>query len=267
MAFTNSSTEISKTAAGELVGNIGAAVVLTSTSIENGLKIGRFAKLDAGRLDNLDGSSNPTIAGVIPRSVVNTIEATDTINTATFTEWTYIRAGRVSVAVKSGETPAKFGRVYVSNAGDASDGMALASNVASHAIPVNARFYEEIATGVWAIDVDLLEGVSDVDAILSSVNASAIPANRMNAHVYITTAGAETRTLGNPVLIGQKMTISMSVDGGDCVVATASVFNAAGNNRITFDAVRDKVVLSAVPLGASLVWDLDVNTNAGLTTV
>jgi hypothetical protein len=267
MAFTNSSTEISNTAAGELVGNVASAVVLTATSIEDGLKVGRFAKLDTGRLDNMDGSANPTIAGIVARSVVNTIEAAATVDTDTFTEWTYIRAGRVSVTIKAGETPAKFGRVYVSNAGDASDGMALASNVAAHAIPVNARFYEEISTDVWSVDVDLLEGVSDVDAILSAVNASAIPANRMNAHVYITTAGAETRTLANPAFVGQKITISMSVDGGDCVVATASAFNVTGNNRITFDAIRDKVVLSAVPLGASLAWDLDVNNNAALTTV
>jgi hypothetical protein len=59
-----------------------------------------------------------------------------------------MRQGLVTVGIKEGETPAKFGTVYASNAGDANDGLATATNTD---IEVSGEFIEEITDNVWLI--------------------------------------------------------------------------------------------------------------------
>ena len=154
MSFgTGSIDDPQKVGAGERFGS--NQLILTALDFEDNLVVGRFAKLDSGSLDNVDGSATPVFAGVVLRNVANPVEDAGAIDADLYDQVEYIRQGLVTVRVKVGETPALFGRVYVSNAGDANDGMAT-TTVAADRLSVDAEFIEEIQTGVWLIYVNLV---------------------------------------------------------------------------------------------------------------
>ncbi len=123
-------------------------ITLASTTFEDGLVIGRFAKLDSGSIDNMDGSATPTIAGVVLRSAARAVEDDDVVDASLYGQVEYMRQGLVTVSVKDGETPAQFGTVYASNAGDADDGLATATDTD---IEVDAEFIKEVKSGVWLV--------------------------------------------------------------------------------------------------------------------
>ena len=150
MSFTTGYlSDPAKSGAGELYGV--DHTVLGSETFEDGLKVGRFAKLDGGSLDNMDGSATPVIAGVVIRTPSATVEAGDSINADLTTGGvSYAQRGLVSVSLKAGETPVIKGVVYASNAGDVNDGLAQA--VVTDGVDTGAVFLEEIKTGVWLID-------------------------------------------------------------------------------------------------------------------
>ena len=291
-----------KVGAGERYGT--GDVVLTALTFEDSLRVGRFAKLDTGSLDNMDGSATPAIAGVVLRNPSSPVEDDATVDSDLYSQVEYVRQGLVTVDVKSGETPALFGRVYVSNAGDANDGLATATNTDE---AVNAEFITEVQSGVWLIyitpppgDVSTHVGdatgahaasaisiadaggytaTTEVEAALQELyleaapaaitdpgDAGAIPVTR-SGNVAITTAGAETRTLAVPTYAGQDLTISMDVDAGDAVITVAAAINQTGNNTITLDDAGDTVKLVGVQVGGSLVWRTVVNDGATLSTV
>jgi len=291
-----------KVGAGERYGE--ADIVLTALTFEDNLKVGRFAKLDTGSLDNVDGSATPVFAGVVLRNPANPVEDAGVIDSALYPQVEYLRQGLVTVDVKAGETPALFGRVYVSNAGDANDGLATATNTDE---PVNAEFITEVQSGVWLIYVTPPQGdvaahigdaagahaasaislldaagytaTAEVEAAIAEIyltgvsaaiadpgDAGAIPVTR-SGNVAVTTAGAETRTLAIPTFADQTLTLSLDVDGGDAVVTVASAINQTGNNTITLNDAGDTVRLVGVQVAGALVWRVVVNDGAALSTV
>lgn len=128
--------------AGERYGNNN--IVLTARTFENGLKVGHFAKLDTGSLDNLDTSATPVIAGVVLRNPAAPVEDGATVDADLYGQVEYIRQGLVTVRVAEGETPAQFGTVYADNA----TGEATATDTD---IEVSGEFIEEVQDGVWLI--------------------------------------------------------------------------------------------------------------------
>lgn len=129
--------------------NAKADLILTATEFEDGLVTGRFAKLDTGSIDNFDGSATPEVAGIVLRDVTLPIEDGATVSGDLYQQVEYARKGLFSVEVKDGEDPALFGQVYVSNAGDADDGKATATNTDEEA--VGWEFIEEVKPGVWLV--------------------------------------------------------------------------------------------------------------------
>lgn len=285
---------------GELVG---VGQVLSFTTFEDNLKTGRFAKYDTGSLDNLDGSATPTLAGVVRRFITSPISDSGVIDADLFTTAEVVRQGIVTVDVKSGETPAKFGRVYVSNAGDANDGLATATNTD---LAVNAEFLWEVRTGVWAIYVNPAPGdvaahvgdataahaasaislldagglttATEVEAVVAELlvrapvaiadpgDAGAIPVTRSGT-CAITTAAAETRTLAIPTFAGQVLSLSFDVDVGDAVVTVAAAVNQTGNNTLTLADAGDHIRLEGVQVAGALVWRVIANDGVALSTV
>lgn len=151
MAFTSGfKTDFERVDGGEIKNRNGSKI-LGHRTFEDGLIVGRFAKVDAGRLDNMDGSVTPVIAGVVLRSPNATIENGTVIETDFETGAVeYMQDGLVTVFVKAGETPSYKGTVYASNAGNADDGLAQA--VATNGVDTGAVFIEEVKAGVWLID-------------------------------------------------------------------------------------------------------------------
>lgn len=259
MAFsTGHLDEITTVAGGERWGE--THFVLNSTLLENGLKIGRFAKLEAGRIDNFDGSPAPLVAGVVLRNAANAVEDIAAYDSALTQQIEYARGGLVSVDVKSGETPALFGRVYASNDGDASDGLASATPTD---VAVDGEFIAEISSGVWLV---YLWPQDASDGLLEDPGDAGALQNGRNGTVALTTTGAQTRTLALPTAPNLTLSISMDVDGGDAVLTVEEPFNQAGNDIITFNTAGDTVVLKSVQVGSVLVWRLVVNDGAVLST-
>lgn len=109
-----------------------------------------------------------------------------------------------------------------------------------------------------------LQGVTAVDP----GNAGAIPTTSRESSVPIVTAGAETRTLAIPRWVGQTMTIFSKTAVGNCVIATASAINAAGNNRITLATAGQSITLIGVWTGTALAWRILINDGTvALSTV
>lgn len=149
MAFTTApSIDVAGVGSGQ-PSDIFYKFILSAEVFEDGLNIGRFAKLDTGSIDNLDASATPVIAGVVKRSVTNPIEDGDTYKTANTTEIEYVRAGIVTVEVKTGETPAKFGDVFAHNLADADAGKAVTT--VTDAVATTGEFLSEISPNVWTI--------------------------------------------------------------------------------------------------------------------
>jgi hypothetical protein len=281
--------------------------ILSTDSFEDSLRIGRFAKWDTSRLDNMDGSVTPVIAGVVLRNVANPVEDAAVVDAGLQTNVEYIRSGLVSVRVKAGETPARFGKVYASNAGDANDGMATATNTD---VVTNAEFIEEIQTGVWLIYVtpapgdvathigdaigahaasaisvadaggfttaiqveaalqEMYPAVQRVAAIADPGNAGAIPVLRSGNCAITTGAAGETRTLAAPATPGLTLVLTHSVDGGgNAVITAASGINQTGNNTITLGDAGDLLVLISAVVAGVPVWRVAANDGAVLSTV
>jgi len=289
-----------KAGAGERFGNL--HLIYTARTFENGLLAGRFAKLAAGSLDNMDGSASPVIAGVVARKVTSPVEDGAAIDNTLFKQVEFIRQGLCTVDVKAGETPAMFGRVYVSNAGDANDGLATATPTDE---AVNAEFIEEVQAGVWLIYVNPAPGdiaahigdavaahaasaiaiadaggftaQTEVEGALQEIyphvpvavadpgDAGAIPVTRSGSVPLTIGAGAETRTLAIPTFIGQRLTIDADViGGGSAAITAASAINQAGNTVMTFGALADFIALEAVQLGGILAWRVVANDGVAL---
>lgn len=89
----------------------------------------------------------------------------------------------------------------------------------------------------------------------------------------ITTAAAETRTLADPILPGQKLILVFYSDGGDCTITTATAYNRAGSTTITLDTEGQTVVLEAIDTSTlGLRWQVTqglagADTTTALTTI
>lgn len=105
-----------------------------------------------------------------------------------------------------------------------------------------------------------------LDQIGDPGNGSAIPVQR-DGYLEIATVGAETRTLAAPVAISQLLLLYMIVDGGDCVISTAPAVKVNGNNRITFTAVGQYILLIGIHNGTQFVWRVCGIDGPTLTTV
>ncbi len=84
-------------------------------------------------------------------------------------------------------------------------------------------------------------------------DAGAIPVT-IGGSVSIVTAGVETRTIADPTLVGQVISIAMKTDGGTCTITAASPIDQTGRTTIVLDTTGDVVVLIAVEDGADIEW-------------
>ena len=96
---------------------------------------------------------------------------------------------------------------------------------------------------------------------IADVVNGAIPVTNSGT-VAIATTGAETNAVADPTFLGQRLILTMDVDGGNRVVTFASDINIAGNNVATFSAVRQTLVLEAIRLAGVLEWELVANNGS-----
>jgi len=97
-------------------------------------------------------------------------------------------------------------------------------------------------------------------------NAGAIPVTA-TGRVAIVTAGAETRTLAAPTIVGQRLLLYMKTDGGDAVITCATAVNQTGDNTITMNDAGDSLELVAIESGSNKRWRVAYNDGCTLSTV
>lgn len=99
------------------------------------------------------------------------------------------------------------------------------------------------------------------DPIPDPEDAGAIAVARSGVCELTTGASGETRTLADPVSIGQIIIIALRTDGGgDAVITLATAFNAGGDVTITLGDAGDFVALTAIRSGDSLIWRLSASS-------
>ena len=78
----------------------------------------------------------------------------------------------------------------------------------------------------------------------------------------LVTVAAEARTLANPTKAGNRFTLRLKTDGGDCVVTASNGFNVAGNTVATFADVGDQLDLISVSHTTGFRWEILTNTGS-----
>lgn len=229
MAFTTgTSNDPGKTGAGE---RRGEGLDLTIASFENGLKVGRFCKLDTGRIDNLDGSSLPVVAGVVLRNIAGDVESAGTVSSALFTSVTIRRAGLVTVRVKTGDSPTRFTRVYVSNLGDANDGLATTSTAG---VPISGEFEEDLGNNVWLIHLTPNWDQWTVGLIPALWSAMTVAdwADAKDVEAGVKSLSLQLRDLDGAAVAELAVLRLTCEEGATMTVATGTALGGSGTNDI-----------------------------------
>lgn len=83
----------------------------------------------------------------------------------------------------------------------------------------------------------------------------------------LVSAGAETRTLAIPPVVGRVLSLSFKTDVDDIVLTVASAVNQTGNNTLTFADAGDHIMLIGTDVGGTLYWRVVCNDGVALSTV
>lgn len=109
---------------------------------------------------------------------------------------------------------------------------------------------------------------ADVTRSPSTVNGELLgDIDEWGAEYQIESAGAETRKIPAPLHPGQRMVISLVVDGGDVTIAApgSSTFNGTATT-LTFDAVGDVICLESATVSPDTVeWRIAWNHGVALS--
>lgn len=108
-----------------------------------------------------------------------------------------------------------------------------------------------------------LSVIKDADHVLRDPGAGGrISPEKDLAICELVTAAAEARTLANPTKAGNRLTLRMKTDGGDCTVTASNGFNVAGNTIAVFADVGDLLELISVSHTTGFRWEILVNTGS-----
>ena len=159
MAFTNYSyTEIGDVDAGVINGVLPHKVDTYTANYNAPLNTGKFAIIKSGNLANMDKTATPVVAGLVLQSMVNAIENGETFvktGEGAVYQVDVVSWGLATVAVKSGDTPAKFGAIYAVNSGVVDADLGKATTISTGNVAVKGYFNREIKTGVWEVFIQL----------------------------------------------------------------------------------------------------------------
>ena len=69
--------------------------------------------------------------------------------------------------------------------------------------------------------------------------------------VEMISAGAEARSLKDPVKSGQIIVLTLKTNGGTVTVTAATAYNKGGDTTLAFDAALETIILVSIPNGTS----------------
>lgn len=106
----------------------------------------------------------------------------------------------------------------------------------------------------------ILNTVQEADHVVPDPGAGGRIAPTIDLAICeMVTAAAEARTLANPTKAGNRLTLRLKTDGGDCAVTASNGFNVAGNTVATFQDVGDLLELVSVSTTTAFRWEILVN--------
>lgn len=151
MAFaTGYEKDLKPVGSGEIHG--GPHTIYGTSDFENGLIIGRFAKVDgAASIHNVDGSATPVIAGVVQRMASYPVEDGNAIDTNLYANASVVVAGFVSVDAIESENPGLFAPIYAVNTAGANAGKASITSGGN--VLTGARFVQKLSDDVWLVQM------------------------------------------------------------------------------------------------------------------
>ncbi len=119
------------------------------------------------------------------------------------------------------------------------------------------------AASAWSV-LGISAGTTNV--IPDPGTGVAIPVTASGTIELTIGAGAETNTLAAPTFQGQVLVINAdTVGAGTRAITCATTVNIAGNTVMTFNAVRDAVVLRAITVGGAPRWMIEANLSVTLS--
>jgi hypothetical protein len=138
-----------------------AAVDLSTISYQDGLNLGRFARIDAnGILSNLDGSATPLLAGVTlvsPTDLLEKAGQAGSFGNGLFRSepnQNYRRQGLVTVKLAAGApTPTEFAPVYTINATTGTDNGNVTPATGGTNVATTAEFLFAVTANIWVIRI------------------------------------------------------------------------------------------------------------------
>ena len=155
---SNNYTGISDVDAGVLNPNLSYKIDTFTVNYNAPLNVGKFAIIKTGNLANMDKTATPVVAGLVLQSVVNAIESGETYvktGDGAVYQVDVVSWGLATVAVKAGDTPAKFGAIYAVNSGVVDADLGKATVTATNNVLVKGYFNREIKSGVWEVFIQL----------------------------------------------------------------------------------------------------------------
>jgi hypothetical protein len=139
-------------AGGEIHG--GSHVILSSNNFENGLVVGRFAKVETGSaIHNIDGSATPVIAGVVQREANQPLDKNGVIDSTLTDLINYVTQGVVSVDAVTGQTPVRGAAIYAYNAAGTPADHGKATTTSTDNALTTAKFVAALSTNVWLVQL------------------------------------------------------------------------------------------------------------------
>ena len=109
----------------------------------------------------------------------------------------------------------------------------------------------------------VLNTIKDADHLLPDPGAGKRIETMKDLQVCeLVTLAAEARTLANPTKVGNRLTLRLKTDGGDCTVTASNGFNVAGNTQAVFADVGDQLELISVSHTTGFRWEVLVNTGS-----
>jgi len=124
---------------------------------ENGLVEGRFVKFDTGRIDNMDASASPVVAGISRRKITGEIGTGiySTTGTAVDQVAEVINFGFATVTVTDAADPSRYDAVNFVNAATADAGKATDAAVTAGIVSAgDVVFWEQKAINVWLVRIN-----------------------------------------------------------------------------------------------------------------
>mgnify|MGYP000125468559 FL=1 len=109
----------------------------------------------------------------------------------------------------------------------------------------------------------ILDTIKNADHVLRDPGSGGRIAPDKDLQVCeLVTAAAEARTLANPTKAGNRLTLRMKTDGGDCTVTAANGLNVSGNTTAVFADVGDLLELISVSHTTGYRWEILANVGS-----